>query len=216
MTPKMNACLLKLSSNMQVGLKTCLSNNNFGDNLERFVNAIVNEAGKLQQRRRPMRSKSTVRISIFVLSAAVLACARLALAAETDETGVKNAAAQFYAALNKMFTGELGPMKSVWSHADDVTYMGPGGGFQVGWNEVLKNWEAQAAMRLGGRVEPAEMRITVGTDIAVVSNYEKGENTNAKGESQEVSIRATNIFRKENGEWKMMGHHTDLLPYMDK
>jgi ketosteroid isomerase-like protein len=163
-----------------------------------------------------MRSKSAVWISIIMLSVAVLVCAKLALAAENNETGVKNAAAEFYAALNEMFTGELGPMKSVWSHADDVTYMGPGGGFQVGWTEVLKNWEAQAAMKLGGKVEPAEMRITVGADLAIVSNYERGENTNADGSPQKVSIRATNLFRKENGEWKMIGHHTDLLPYLEQ
>jgi ketosteroid isomerase-like protein len=161
-----------------------------------------------------MKSKTTVWISISILSVAVLVCAKLALAAEKDEQAVRNAVAQFYAALNEMFTGELAQMKKVWSHADDVTYMGPGGGFQVGWNQVLKNWEAQAALKLGGKVEPADMRITVGTEIAVVSCYEKGENTNAKGETQKVSIRATNIFRKENGEWKMIGHHTDLLPYL--
>ena len=161
-----------------------------------------------------MKSKRTVWISISILSVAVLVCATLALAAEKDEQPVRNAVAQFYAALNEMFTGELGQMKKVWSHADDVTYMGPGGGFQVGWNQVLKNWEAQAALKLGGKVEPADMRVTVGTEIAVVSCYEKGENTNAKGETQKVSIRATNIFRKENGEWKMIGHHTDLLPYL--
>jgi ketosteroid isomerase-like protein len=163
-----------------------------------------------------MRSKRSVLISLSILSVTVLVCAKLALAAEKDEKGVRNAAAQFYAALNEMFTGDLGPMKSVWSHADDVTYMGPGGGFQVGWSDVLKNWEAQAAMKLGGKVEPAEMRITVGTDLAVVSNYEKGENTNAKGEPQKVSIRATNVFRKEDGAWKMIGHHTDLLPYLEQ
>jgi len=163
-----------------------------------------------------MKSKRTVWVSMSILLVAVLVCAKVALAAEKDEKGVKNAAAQFYAALNEMFTGELGPMKKVWSHADDVTYMGPGGGFQVGWNEVLKNWEAQAAMKLGGKVEPADMRITVGTDLAVVSNFEKGENTNAKKGPQKVSIRATNIFRKENGEWKMIGHHTDLLPYLEQ
>ena len=161
-----------------------------------------------------MTSKRTVWVSMSILSVAVLVCARLALAAEKDEKGVRNAAAQFYAALNEMFTGELGPMKKVWSHADDVTYMGPGGGFQVGWSQVLKNWEAQAALKLGGKVEPADMRITVGAEIAVVSCYEKGENTNAKGETQKVSIRATNIFRKEKGEWKMIGHHTDLLPHL--
>ena len=49
-------------------------------------------------------------------------------------------------------------MKKVWSHAEDVTYMGPGGGFRVGWSEVLKDWESQAAMKLGGKVEAAELR----------------------------------------------------------
>jgi len=163
-----------------------------------------------------MQNKRTVWIAILMLSVAVLVCAKPAPAAEKDEKAVRNAAAQFYAALNEMFTGELGQMKKVWSHADDVTYMGPGGGFQVGWNQVLKNWEAQAALKLGGKVEATDTRITAGKDIAVMSCYEKGENTNAKGQPQKVSIRATNVFRKEGGEWKMIGHHTDLLPYLSQ
>jgi len=163
-----------------------------------------------------MKSKRTVWISVFTLAVASFSCAKSGLAAQDDEKAVMNASAQFYAALNKMFTGDLDQMKEVWSHADDVTYMGPTGGFKVGWDQVLKDWEAQAALKLGGKVEPAEMRITVGKDIAVTSNYEKGENTNAKGETQKLSIRATNTFRKEDGKWKMIGHHTDILPYLAK
>ena len=164
-----------------------------------------------------MKSKGTVWISLFILLAFVsFSCAKSRLASEEDEKAVMNAVAQFYAALNTMFTGNVDPMKEVWSHADDVTYMGPVGGFQVGWDKVLENWEAQAAMKLGGKVEAADMRIAVGQDIAVTNNYEKGENTKARGEIQKVSIRATNVFRKEDGKWKMIGHHTDLLPYLEK
>jgi ketosteroid isomerase-like protein len=164
-----------------------------------------------------MKNRATVWISAFLLAAAIVSCAKSALAAEGDKKAVVAAAAQFYAALNQMFVGDVHPMKEVWSHAVDVTYMGPTGGFKVGWNEVLKVWEAQAAMKLGGKVEAADMQVAVGRDIAVVSNYEKGENTNVKGEVQKVSIRATNVFRKEGGKWKMIGHHTDLLPWdLDK
>jgi|ERR1051326_3412855 ketosteroid isomerase-like protein len=163
-----------------------------------------------------MKSKRTAWILTFILAVAGFSFARSGIAAQDDEKAVMNAAAQFYAALNKMFTGNLDQMKEVWSHADDVTYMGPAGGFKVGWDQVLRDWEAQAALKLGGKVEPAEMRITVGKDIAVTSNYEKGENTNAKGETQKLLIRATNIFRKEDGKWKMIGHHTDLLSYLAK
>jgi ketosteroid isomerase-like protein len=163
-----------------------------------------------------MKRKATAWIVTFLAVAAMFSGARSARAAEGDKQAVLTAAAQFYAALNQMFVGDLRQMKEVWSHADDVTYMGPGGGFQVGWDQVLKIWEAQAAMKLGGKVEPAEMRIAVGRDIAVVHNYEKGENTNPQGGVEKVSIRATNVFRKEGGKWRMIGHHTDLLPYLAK
>jgi len=150
-----------------------------------------------------------------VALAAVLRCASAA-AADSDTAGVLNANAQFYAALNAIFAGDVVPMQRVWSHSDDVTYMGPTGGFDRGWNAVLKNWAGQAALKLGGRVEPAEMQVTVGQALAVVSDYEQGENTNADGKVARVQLRATNLFRKEAGHWRMIGHHTDLLPYLAK
>lgn len=107
-------------------------------------------------------------------------------------------------------------MKKVWSHADDVTYMGPGGGFRIGWDQVLAEWKTQAAMKLGGEVKPKDVRITVGRDLAVVSNYEIGENAGTDGKPRKVVIRATNQFRKEDGKWKMIGHHTDILPYLQE
>jgi ketosteroid isomerase-like protein len=94
--------------------------------------------------------------------------------------------------------------------------MGPNGKFEHGWSEVLKNRQGQAAMKLGGNVEPAEVQTIIGRDLAVVSDYEVGENTNAEGKVAQLKLRATNIFRKEGGQWKMIGHHTDTLPYLAK
>jgi ketosteroid isomerase-like protein len=59
------------------------------------------------------------------------------------------------------------------------------------------------------------MEITVGQDLAITHNFEVGENYDKDGNLQKVSIRATNMFRKEDGQWKMIGHHTDLLPYLE-
>jgi ketosteroid isomerase-like protein len=131
-----------------------------------------------------------------------------------DHDEIAAAAAGFYEALNALFEGDVGPMVEVWSHESDVTYMGPDGGFQTGWKEVLADWEKQAALKLGGRVEPEGMRICAGQDLAVTHNYEKGENVNTGGKPGAVSIRATNLFRRENGTWKMIGHHADKLPYL--
>lgn len=138
-----------------------------------------------------------------------------ATAARADEAAVRAATDRFYAALNVMFTGDAGPMIDVWSHADDITYMGPGGEVLVGWPQVQPIWTATADMKLGGSVEPKDMRVTAGSDLAVTSNYEVGQNI-VDGKPRTVTIRATNIFRLENGQWKMIGHHTDLLPFLAK
>ena len=148
-----------------------------------------------------------------------LACAMFAAAspASADERAAVLAAhAQFYAALNQMFKGDLAAMTKVWSHAGDVTYMGPTGDYEHGWGAVLKDWQGQAAMKLGGSVAPSDMQAVIGPRVAVVSNYEVGENTNAQGKVERLKLRATNIFRKEGKVWKMVGHHTDKLPYLAK
>ena len=136
-----------------------------------------------------------------------------ATAARADDAAVRAAADRFYAALNVLFGGDAQPMLEVWSHADDITFMAPGGGFHVGWKQSRTDWEAVADQKLGGSVEPTEMRINAGSDIAITSNYEVGHNI-VDGKPQTVTIRATNIFRLEDGQWKMIGHHTDLLPFL--
>jgi ketosteroid isomerase-like protein len=151
--------------------------------------------------------------SVLVPAALAVSLVGPASVAADDAKAVREAAAQFYRALNVMFTGELAPMLEVWSHASDVTYMGPAGDFRVGWDQVLASWKEQAAMKLGGQVRADGLRVVVGRDLAVTHNVEVGENVTG-GKVAKVSIRATNVFRKEKGKWKMIGHHTDLLPYL--
>ena len=154
----------------------------------------------------PLKILATVTTLIFFVS--------FAKSDVNDKATVKAANAEFYEALNAMFIGDLEPMKRLWSHSDDVTYMGPDGGFQVGWKQVLPDWEKQAALKLGGKVEPSNIVFNIGTDLAVAHNYEKGQNKDKDGKTVTVSIRATNIFRKEEGKWRMIGHHTDTLPFL--
>ena len=147
-----------------------------------------------------MRIRNTAWIYILIVMIAGFMALNNTQASDDDKKAVMEATDKFYVALNSMFKGDLHLMKEVWSHADHVTYMGPGGGMKVGWDQVLASWEAQAAMKLGGTVKAEDMRITVGHDIAVTNNYSKGENIDAEGKPQTVSIRATNTFRKEDGK----------------
>ncbi len=162
-----------------------------------------------------MKKLRSLYIAGAALCAAFLFSNSPARAAEDNTAAVRAASNQFYSALSQLFTGDLAPMEALWSHRNDVTYMGPAGGFRVGWDAVRKDLASQAAMKLGGSIKPRQVKITAGSELATVSNMEVGSNV-IGGKKSVVSLRATSIYRKENGQWKMIGHHTDLIPAMEK
>jgi len=154
-----------------------------------------------------------VRGLVFVMVVVIASSTPPARAADADTQAVTAAVAGFHDALNVLFTGDAAPMKAVWSHADDVSYMGPSGGRQVGWAQVEPYWDKQAARKLGGKVVVADLHLTVAPTLAVAHYVEKGENI-IDGTPQPVFIRTTTTFRKEAGQWKVIGHHTDTLAYL--
>ena len=162
-----------------------------------------------------MRLSIVMATAAFAFVCAATVSARDAGVDQANESTVQEATDGFYAALNAMFTGDAEPFKEVWSHADDVTFMGPDGSVNVGWDDVLANWEVQAEKKLGGEIRHELIMATVGHELAVVQCREVGENV-IDGKPIAVSLRATNVFRKENGAWKMIGHQTDKLPFLQK
>lgn len=125
-------------------------------------------------------------------------------------TGLEAATRAFYAALNDMLRGDVSPMLELWSHADDVTYMSPFGELLVGWEPIWASWQAQADQRLGGRVEPEELHHFASDTLGFVVGFERGS-VEIDGAATPVDIRATSMYRLENGSWAMIGHHTDPL-----
>ncbi|MBT4584753.1 MAG: SnoaL-like domain-containing protein [Phycisphaerae bacterium] len=129
---------------------------------------------------------------------------------EMDVAGVRKASDAFYSALNQMFVGNIAPMDKVWSHEDDVSQLGPMGGRIVGWALVGEEWNREASLHLGGKVVAEHLHVVAGPCMGYTVTDEVGQNMTAGGEPIEVRFRATNIFRKEKGGWKMVHHHTDL------
>ena len=131
------------------------------------------------------------------------------------DAAVSAANDQFYAALNAMFTGQLAPMNAIWSHSDDISNQGPFGARMDGWEAVGAQFKKEAAMKLGGRITCKNLIVQTGRDLAYTVCVEQGENMTAAGKPVQVSHRATNIFRLEEGQWRLIHHHTDLSPQLD-
>jgi ketosteroid isomerase-like protein len=90
--------------------------------------------------------------------------------------------------------------------------MHPLGGRQIGWSEVCASWEMAANAVNGGSVEVSDLQITLlGNDAAYTTGTENASAT-VGGTLVSFSGRCTNAYRRENGVWKIVHHHVDLLP----
>ena len=128
------------------------------------------------------------------------------------EDEIRQASEQFYAALNRTINGDSGSMMEVWSHGSDVTALHPLGGRETGWREVRASWEQVAQAFSDGQVSIEDLVVVpLSEDVAYTLGSEHGQ---AKLGDQTVGIdwRVTNIYRHEEGEWKVVLHHTDVSP----
>ncbi|MFW6078818.1 MAG: YybH family protein [Gemmatimonadota bacterium] len=128
------------------------------------------------------------------------------------ESEVRDAVAGFYRALNRLLEGEPGPMADVWSHADDITQMGPFGGRREGWPDVREELERTAELSTGGRVGAEDVFIHADAGLAYVVCTERGEIRDREGRTVHIRHRATLALRREEGAWKAVHRHADVAP----
>ena len=128
------------------------------------------------------------------------------------EDEIRQTSEQFYAALNRTINGDSGSMMEVWSHGSDVTALHPLGGRETGWREVRASWEQVAQEFSDGQVSIEGLVVVpLSDEVAYTLGTEQGQAT-LGDERVGIDWRVTNIYRREEGEWKMVHHHTDVSP----
>jgi len=125
------------------------------------------------------------------------------------EDEIRNATMRFYVALNSALHSDLNPMSATWSHRADVSNLSAVGGRSVGWNEVHADFKNMARLYPGGNIGPRDIHVVVGRDIGYSVCTETGQLRSPDGPMVSFNQRATNIFRLEDGKWKMVHHHVD-------
>jgi hypothetical protein len=91
-----------------------------------------------------------------------------------DERAVRAAVDRWFVVLNAMFAGDPKPFADLYSHADDVTYMGEEGTYRIGWKATYDDWKKQARKSLGGKVHGTKIQIVVDGTMATATHYTKG------------------------------------------
>lgn len=107
--------------------------------------------------------------------------------------------------------GNPGPYKSLWSHRPDVTLAGGfGGAFERGWDRVSRRLDWASSQFRDGRNRIRRLASGSSGDIGYLVQTEELAFTNAgKGKAVERKYRVTMLFRREQGEWRIIHRHAD-------
>jgi ketosteroid isomerase-like protein len=113
-------------------------------------------------------------------------------------------------ALRQHTSGDPQAYLELWSDADDVSLMGGVGGHQVGIEQVSQLLSA-AAKTLNYETWDAENLVTeFGETLGFTVELER-LTRHVDGELEEMSLRATSVYRREGGAWKVIHRHGDSL-----
>jgi ketosteroid isomerase-like protein len=120
---------------------------------------------------------------------------------------------QYYRAQGEFLKGNPEPVKDLFSHKEDVTLANPYGPPVRGFDEVAKTIDHAASLRSDGTFVGWQIVAKyVTADLAYVVQIERAEaKVGAREEITPYAVRATMIFRPEEGEWKIVHRHADPI-----
>ena len=131
----------------------------------------------------------------------------------SSKQDVLAASKAFYSALNDMAHGNASAMAAVWAQSDSATAQHPIGGRDLGYDEIIASFAKVAEIVGGGEIRIGDQTVEAGADMAVETGTEIGSLI-IVGHEATLHHRVTNVYRKEDGAWKLTHHHTDLSPRM--
>jgi ketosteroid isomerase-like protein len=112
-----------------------------------------------------------------------------------------------------MLNGNPGPMISHWADCDDITVFG-------GWGRIEKgHTPVTDAMRwVGSRFTGADavdlehLVIASSGDLAYTVGFERSHVSIDSGPPGDMTLRVTHIYRRIDGDWKLVHRHADFPP----
>lgn len=102
------------------------------------------------------------------------------------------------------------PYKALWSHGEDITLAGGfGGHIEQGWAKVSKRLDWAGSNFLDGRNEIRRLAFAASGDVGYLVQTEHVMFKTPDALAAERNYRVTMLFRRENGEWRIIHRHAD-------
>jgi ketosteroid isomerase-like protein len=105
---------------------------------------------------------------------------------------------------------DAGPRMKLWTRRDPVTLFGALGMSEAGWERVGQVFEWAAARFSKVSDFRFEVEVAhVSGDMAYTLGFERFNGSIAGRPVEPVLVRVTHIYRREDGEWKIVHRHAD-------
>jgi ketosteroid isomerase-like protein len=109
--------------------------------------------------------------------------------------------------------GDAAPRIAMWSHHDPVTLFAALGPSKSGWLELEPMFRSIARRVSGGRDVSYELiAFDVDGDLAFTVGCSRFTVAIDDDEPWRRTLRLTHLYRRENGEWKVIHEHSDFQP----
>ena len=118
--------------------------------------------------------------------------------------------------INQLFYDALGTrnihlMKEVWANEEKVGCVHPGWTILRSWEAIMQSWEGVFDPEDQVDINLSEIRIKIKDNIAWLTCVQEMVYIRRDPVSFNLS-QSTNIFEKNNNEWKMVIHHASPIP----
>lgn len=149
----------------------------------------------------------------WITSATLLVMIQLLFAggrAQADDSSEVRAANEaYYAALSARDIDATG---KVWARGNTFNIFAAGRSAQMGWDAIRAAYEDLFKRFPELSITMADPAIRQDGDTALVIGIETLRARSPNGDPVALSLPATNVFRRQDGQWRMIHHHTSRPP----
>jgi len=120
---------------------------------------------------------------------------------------------QRLAASTSFVLGDANPLRKISTAADPASIFGPNGNVVSGAEAVnAANEKGAQSFTAGGENQFEILHMTATENLAYWTGIQRSEvKLKESGELVPMNLRVTELFRPENGEWKLFHRHADIL-----
>jgi ketosteroid isomerase-like protein len=115
-------------------------------------------------------------------------------------------------ALAAMGSGDPEPYAALWDRSGDVTLFGAWGPIEQGHDAVTRTFEWVGSRFSDGALTPTNDVVHVAGDLACTVGSEHGVVRVDGGEPRPMTLRVTHVYRRVDGEWRLVHRHADFPP----